>query len=184
MIYYGVRGLDTTNSRYVGFFYWSVPLLTFIVTATGLIAALDTRRLTRVAVAAALLAALGAGLVSPGLRADVHDNEPALVPAVAAVAARAHGRLVVLRVGDTYFDMHGLLVQAIRRGMPACLAGSPRAVFAVTSEYICGPRQVAAGVPFWLYPRPYHPVPGMHVIARLRYCVVAVPGPDPRPSHA
>ena len=25
MIYYGMRGLDTTRSRYVGFFYWSGP---------------------------------------------------------------------------------------------------------------------------------------------------------------
>jgi hypothetical protein len=174
MIYYGVRGLDTTRSRYVGFFYWSVPVLMFLVIVTGLVAALDGRRVTRLVVTAATLAALGVGAVSPALRADVHDNEPALVPALAAVTARAHGRPVVLRTEGAHYDPNGLLVQAIRHGVHACLTGSSNELFAVTSEYICGPRQAAAGVSFWLYPRPYRPVPGMHVIATLRYSVLAV----------
>jgi hypothetical protein len=175
MIFYGARGLDTVNSRYVGFFYWSVPLLTFIVIAAGLITALRSARTTRLVAAGALLVALGAGLVSPALRADVHDNEPALVPAMAAVAARAHGRLIVLRTEDVQYDTHGLLIQAIRSGLRACVAGSPARIFAVTSEYICTPRQAAAGALFWLYPLAARPVPGTHVIARLRYSVLAAP---------
>ena len=173
MIFYGVRGLDTVNSRYVGFFYWSVPLLTFLVIAAGLTTALRSARTARLVAAGALLVALGAGLVSPALRADVHDNEPALVPAMAAVAARAHGRLIVLRTEDVQYDTHGLLVQAVRSGLRACVAGPPARIFAVTSEFICTPRQAATGALFWLYPLAARPVPGTHVIARLRYSVLA-----------
>jgi hypothetical protein len=179
MIFYGVRGLDTIDSRYVGFFYWSVPLLTFLVIAAGLTTALRSVRATRLVAAGALLVALGVGLVSPALRADVHDNEPALVPAMAAVAARAHGRLIILRTEDVQYDTHGLLMQAIRRGLRACVAGSPARIFAVTSEYICTPRQAATGVLFWLYPLAARPVPGTRVIARLRYSVLAAPSTPP-----
>jgi hypothetical protein len=179
MIFYGVRGLDTVESRYVGFFYWSVPLLTFIVIAVGLITVLRSARATRLVAAGALLAALGAGLVSPALRADVHDNEPALVPAIAAVAAQAHGRLIVLRTEDVQYDTHGLLIHAIRSGLHACVAGSPARIFAVTGEYICTPRQAATGALFWLYPLAARPVPGTHVMARLRYSMLAAPSAPP-----
>jgi hypothetical protein len=179
MIFYGVRGLDTVESRYVGFFYWSVPLLMFLVIAAGLTTALRSARTTRLVAAGALLVALCAGLVSPALRADVHDNEPALVPAMAAVAARAHGRLIVLRTEGVQYDAHGLLVQAVRSGLRTCVAGSPARIFAVTSEFICTPRQAASGALFWLYPLAARPVPGAHVIARLRYSVLAVPGAPP-----
>jgi hypothetical protein len=175
MIFYGVRGLDTVNSRYVGFFYWSVPLLMFLVIAVGLTTALPGARPARLVAAGGLLVSLGAGLVSPALRADVHDNEPALVPAMAAVAARAHGRLIVLRTEDVQYDTHGLLIQAIRTGLRACVAGSPARIFAVTSEFICTPRQAASGALFWLYPLAARPVPDTHVIARLRYSVLAAP---------
>lgn len=179
MIFYGVRGLDTVNSRYVGFFYWSVPLLTFLVIAAGLTTALRGARTARLVAAGALLVALGAGLVSPALRADVHDSEPALVPAMAAVADRAHGRLIVLRTVDVQYDTHGLLIQAVRSGLRVCVAGPPARIFAVTSEFICTPRQAATGALFWLYPLTARPVPDTHVIARLRYSVLAAPDAPP-----
>lgn len=180
MVYYGERGIDTLNARYVGFFYWSVPLLTLLVVVTGLTAALRGRRVTRLVVAAAAAAALAVGAVSPALRADVHDNEPALVPAMAALAARAHGRVIVMRTIGALFDTHGLLVQAERQGARACLAGSNRLLFAVTTQFLCGPRQEADGFLVRLYPRSYPPVPGQQVIATLRYSVVTVAG---SPAH-
>jgi len=179
MLYYGVRGIDTLNDRYIGFFYWSVPLLTILVTATGLTAALRGRRVTGLVVAGAAAAALAVGAVSPALRADAHDNEPALVPAMAALAARAHGRVIVMRTVGALYDAHGLLVQAERTGVRACLTGSNQLLFAVTTEFLCGPRQEAAGFRVWVYPRPYPPVPGQQVIARLRYSVVTVADPAP-----
>ena len=176
MAYYGMRGIDLLTAKYIGFFYWSVPLLTLLVIATGLTAAMRGRRVIRLVVAAAAVAALAAGAVSPALRADVHDNEPALVPAMAALAARAHGRLIVMRTDGALYDTHGLVVQAERTGVRICLAGTNRLLFAITTEFLCGPRQAATGFPVHLYPQPYHPVPGQQVVARLRYSVVTVPG--------
>ncbi len=184
MLYYGGRGIDTLTAKYVGFFYWSVPLLTLLVISTGLTAALRGRRIGRLAVTTAAAAALAVGAVSPALRADVHDNEPALVPAMAALAARAHGRLIVLRTDGALFDTHGLVVQAERTGVRVCVAGTNRLLFSFTTQFLCGPRQEAAGYAVRLYPRPYHPVPGQQVIASLRYSVVTVPGTPARGGQA
>lgn len=173
LLYYAARGIDDLPSHYIGFFYWSVPLLALLVVVTGLTAALPARAPTRAVLAGALLLALGAGALAPGLRADVHDNEPALAPAVAALAARSPGRLVVLQVAPrTSFDADGLVAQAERSGVRMCLTGPYFDVFAVTSQFICGPRQETAGVTYQLHRLPYRPQPGVPVIARLRYSVL------------
>jgi hypothetical protein len=181
MLYYGVRGIDTLSARYVGFFYWSVPLLTLLVTAVGVTAALPGRRLAMSAGVGVAVAALAVGAVSPALRADVHDNEPALVPAMAALAARAGGRTIVLDTVGAEYDTHGLLLQAARQGVRACATGSDRLLFAVTSQFICGPRQLAAGYLVRLYPRGYQLAQGQHVIAALRYSVVTIAASAQRP---
>ena len=173
LLYYAARGIDDLPSHYIGFFYWSVPLLALLVVVTGLTAALHARVATRAVLAGALLLALGAGALAPGLRADVHDNEPALASAVAALAARSPGRLVVLQVAPrTSFDADGLVAQAERSGVRMCLTGPYFYVFAVTSRFICGPRQEASGVTYQLHRLPYRPEPGVPVIARLRYSVL------------
>jgi hypothetical protein len=59
------------------------------------------------------------------------------------------------------------------------VAGPPARIFAVTSEFICTPRQAASGALFWLYPLAARPVPGTQVMARLRYSVLAAPGARP-----
>lgn len=182
MIYYAVRGIDDVRAVYIGFFYWSVPLLTFLVVAIGLIAALQGRVITRFAVAGALIVALGFGADSPALRADVHNNEPALFTATTTLAARAHGRLIVLRVGGgTVFDAWGLIVQAERLGARACLVGRYGWVFQVTSQFTCQPAQESTGTTYWLHRLPYRPLPGGRVIARLRYA--ALTARDARPSR-
>ncbi len=174
MLYYAMRGIDYLHATYVGFFYWSVPLLMFVVVATGLTAAGQGRVITKVAVGGALVVALAAGAISPGLRADVHDNEPSLFTTMTALATSAHGHLIVLRVsgGGTGFDAGGLVLQAERLGVHACLAGPY--VFRVTSQFLCRPAQKSTGVTYWLYPLPYKPVAGVRVIARLRYSVLTV----------
>jgi hypothetical protein len=173
MLFYAVRGIDDLTARYIGFFYWSVPLLAVLVVVTGLTAAGPGRGSTRAAVAGVLLLALGAAASAPGLRADVHDSEPALAPALAALAARSPGRLLVLKVAPgTSFDADGLVVAAQLRGVHICLTGPYFWVFAVTSQFICGPRQEANGAAYQLHRRPYRPAPGEPVIARLRYSVL------------
>ena len=85
----------------------------------------------------------------------MHDNEPALVPTMAALAARAHGRVVVLRTVGALYDAHGLIIQAERTGVPVCLTGQNKLLFAVTTKFLCGPREEAAGFVARLWPRPY-----------------------------
>jgi hypothetical protein len=173
MLFYAAHGIDDLPSHYIGFFYWSVPLLALLVLVTGLTAAWHGWAATRAVLAGAVLLAVGAGAAAPGLRADVHDSEPALGAALAALAVRAPGRLIVLQVAPrTSFDADGLIAQAERSGVRMCLTGTYFSVFAVTSQFICGPRQKAAGVMYQLHRRPYRPEPGMPVIARLRYSVL------------
>lgn len=173
MAYYAAEGIDDLSARYVGFFYWSVPLMTLLVLVTGLTAACRGRAVTRAIVTAALVLALGAAAITPGLRADVHDSEPALAPALAALAARVPGRLIVLEVAPgTAYDADGLVVQAERSGAPICLSGQYFWVFAVTSQFICGPRQDATGIRYQLHRLPYTAKSGLPVIARLRYSVL------------
>jgi hypothetical protein len=174
MLYYAARGIDHLYSYYIGLFYFSVPLLTLLVVVTGLTAAYRSRAITRVILTGAALLALGAAAAAPGLRADVHDNEPALAPAMAALVARTPGKLIVLDVlgPGAPFDADGLVIQAERSGVPICLTGPYFFVFAVTSQFICQPRQKATGVRYLLHRRPYRPPPGVPVIARLRYSVL------------
>jgi hypothetical protein len=177
MLFYAARGIDDLTARYIGFFYWSAPLLTVLVVVTGLTAAWPGRGIPRAVVAGALLLAIGAGTWAPGLRADVHDSEPELAPALAALAARSPGRLLVLKVAPgTSFDADGLVAAAQRRGVHVCLTGPYFWVFAVTSQFICGPRQEASGAAYQLHRRPYRAAPGEPVIARLRYS--ALTGPE------
>ncbi len=160
MLYYAMRGVNDLSSHYIGFFYWSVPPLALLVVVTGLTAAWPGRAVTRVAVAGAALLAVGTAAAAPGLRADVHDNEPALGPAMTALAVRAPGRLIVLDVAPaTSFDADGLVIQAERTGARICLTGPYFWVFAVTSQFICGPRQIATGVTYQLHQAPYTPRP-------------------------
>jgi len=178
MLYYAARGIDDLTGHYIGFFYWSAPLLTLLVVVTGLTAAAQGRPVSRPvsrgvtagALLAVLLVGLGAGVLAPGLRADVHDSEPALASALAALATRSSGRLIVLKVApNTSFDADGLVVQAERAGLHMCLAGQYFWVFAVTSQFICRPGQEANGVSYQLHRLPYSAQPGEPVIARLRY---------------
>jgi len=117
--------------------------------------------------------ALVVGALSPGFRADVHDNEPALLATMTALAARAHGRLIVLHVQyGAGFDAGGLVLQAERLGAHACLVGSYGVVFRVTSQFLCHPARTTGSVTYWLRHRPYHAGAGTSVIAILRYSVL------------
>jgi hypothetical protein len=182
MLYYALRGIDFLSEYYIGYFYWSVPLLTVIVVVTALAA--SVRPVTapqliaaRVTAAALTAAAVAAALIAPALKADVHDSEPELGPATAALVARAAGRPIILHVApSTSYDADGLIVQAERMGARACLTGAYHWIFAITSDYICGAADEAAGVSYQLHARPYHPGSGVQVIGWLRYSILPAAG--------
>jgi hypothetical protein len=94
---------------------------------------------------------------------------------VARMAALAAGRPIVLRLThDAWPAMTGVLVQAQRSGVRACVA-DPNWTFMVTSQFICTPAELADGRGFRLYPLGLAPR-GVPVLLRLRRALVTSTG--------
>jgi hypothetical protein len=102
------------------------------------------------------------------------DTDAALPGAVATLAARSAGRMIVLRFGQrSWPDVTGFVVQAERTGVPACVA-DPAATLVVTSQFICTTSDLATGRVFWITPAAPR---GSTVITRLRQGVLTA-GPS------
>ena len=183
-LYYAATGIDVLSRHYVGYFYWSAPVITLLVITVGVVEAMPLPLGTVLAVVAAGLS-LAALAVAPHTRTSTNssdpavlssgpDTDPALPGAVAALAARAGGRTIVLRFDfPSWPDVTGFLVQAERTGVPACVA-DPASIVVMTSQFICTRAEIAAGRVYWFHtvaPR------GSAVIVRLRQAVVT-----PRPG--
>jgi hypothetical protein len=89
--------------------------------------------------------------------------------------------MIVLRFDyHSWPDVTGLLVQAERAGVRACVA-NPASALVVTSHFICTRSDTADGRVFWL--TPVAP-PGHAIIMRLRQAVVTAARPAaPRLFH-
>jgi hypothetical protein len=178
-VYYAMSGIDELSRRYEGYFYWSAPVITVLVIVLGVIEAMPLPLGTIVAGGAVVLV-LAALAVAPETRTSTTSSDPAVASsgqdtdaalpgAVSALAARSGGRMIVLRLDPQFWgDATGLLVQAERTGVRACVA-NPEYTFIVTSQFICTQREIADGQVYWL--RPAAP-PGSTVLARLRQAVV------------
>jgi hypothetical protein len=191
----GVDNLDR-NGHYIGYFFWSAPLLTLIVVAVALAEVL-TKALSKtaakrvVAVAAAALVAVGAiaaFAAAPLARTSTSYSDPgapwmsppdtdALVPgAVATLAARSPGQTLVLNLDhNAWEDLTGFLVQAERTGVRACV-DDPHWEFLVTSQFICTPQEAAAGAHYYFHftGTPEHG----HVLTHM-YATWVTPGTTP-----
>ncbi|MGH3219414.1 MAG: hypothetical protein ACRDPY_12010 [Streptosporangiaceae bacterium] len=170
-LFYAAVGIDTLE-QYIGYFYWSAPLVMVLIIAVAAMQSLSLRLGTVVAVAAAV-AAVTMLAVIPGTRTGTNDVDESLPSAVAAVAARAPGRPIVLHLDHRAWpEAVGFLVQAKRTGVRACI-DDPWYTFIVTSQFICTPAQASAGKAYWFY-TPRVPV-GARVLARLHGVAVAAP---------
>jgi hypothetical protein len=182
---YAASGVDHISAHYIGYFYWSAPVVTLLVIAIGLVQAAPRR----LGMAGACIAATGAltafalapqtrtstNLSDPAVATSGPDTDQALPGAVAALAARAGGRTIVLRFDQrTWPDITGFLVQAERTGVRACVP-DPGVTFMLTSQFICTHAQVSEGVPFFFRSGPAPR--GTHVIARLRQALVTAGPP-------
>lgn len=182
MLYYAMRGIDDLVYPYMGYFYWSVPLLTLTVAVTGLVTVVSGTRSRHpapvaVAVVTAAAAAVCAAFLVPGMRMDVQDNEPALVAATANLASRDPGRPIILHTAPNgQPDALGLVLQAERTGVRACLSGPYLQVFFATSEFTCTARDYATGVSYSMRDLPYTAGRGVTVVARLRYSAITTTG--------
>jgi hypothetical protein len=161
LIGYAAGGIDYLSEYYIAYFYWSAPLVTALVIATGAISRLG--RWPGLAVAGAgAIAAITVLALLPATLASTNDIDEALPHAVATVAARAPGRTIVLRIQHgAWVPVTGFLVQAERTGVPVCV-DDPWYTFLFTSQFICTKAQAAAGVAFQVdYPSP---PPGANVL--------------------
>jgi hypothetical protein len=170
-VLYTAVGIDDLFSRYIGYFYWSAPLIMVLIIVVGAVEALRQRsgRVLRAAApAVAALAAAAAFItlaVIPGTRTSTGDINESLPAAVAALAARSPGRTIALEVDHMVWPQAiGFLDQAERTGVRACLV-DPWYTFLVTRQFICTPAQMASSAGYWIYP-PAAPA-GTHVILRF-----------------
>jgi hypothetical protein len=181
-IAYAAVGVDEINEYYIGYFYWSAPLLLILVIALAVTDLLPAKAAAVAAVCAAVAAAT-AFAVAPLTRFDLAHvdpetpattgpvTDPSLAAGTAAVAAAADGRPLVFRFGNNAWPaITGLLVQAERTGVTACVA-DPNWAFMMTEQFICTPAELREGESFVVYPP--GPVPrGSTVVYRLRRGVV------------
>lgn len=193
MVAYTAVGIDTLNQFYIGYFYWSAPAVLVLVIVLGVLGALPSARAgrrwlgtgTTVLAALAAVAACTAFAVAPQTRTSTTrvdpidtrtgpDTDPALPAVVAAIAARADGRPIVLHNDQQAWpELTGFLVQAERTGVTAC-ADKPSLAFMVTSQFICTPAQLAGGTDYWLWGP--GPAPHVPVLFRLRRAIVTARG--------
>jgi hypothetical protein len=181
---YTVTGVDEVDQHYIGYFSWATPAIALLVILLAL-AELLSARPRRAGLALAAVAALTAGAafaLAPGTRTSTADVDPAnpragqpvdpaLPHAVAVMGALAAGRTVVLTFPhDGWTDVTGILVQAGRTGVGACVADAHWA-FLVSRPSICTPAQRRGGYQMTVYPDADIP-PGTHPVARLARAVV------------
>ena len=166
---YAVLGIDIL-ATYIGYFYWSAPLIMVLIIVVAVVQALRPGLGTCAAVLACV-AAFAALAAMPGTRTSTADIDQSLPGAVAAVAARAPGKTIVLELDHAAWpEVTGFLVQAERTGVRACI-DDPWYTFIVTRQFICTPGQAARGQSYWFY-APAAPS-GARVIARFRGVAVA-----------
>jgi hypothetical protein len=178
-LYYAATGIDKLSHHYIGYFYWSAPAIVLLAIVLGIVEALPPRLGAAMALGAAALA-LAALAVAPETKTSTNssdpavlssgpDTDPALPGAVAALAARAGGRMIVLRFDyHSWPDVTGFLVQAERTRVRACVA-NPASTLVVTSQFICTQSEMVDSQSYWLAPAAPR---GRAVITRLRQAVV------------
>ena len=171
-LFYAAVGIDNLSEYYIGYFYWSAPLITVLVIVLAAVEAPAAGRLRTGVALVAAVAAVAALAVIPGTRTgSTNDIDEALPHVVATLAARAHGKTIVLHIDQpAWVETAGFLVQAERTGVRACLQ-DPWYTFLVTRQFICTPEQAASGQAYWFY------TPGglpPHAQVLLRFSGVAV----------
>ncbi|HTZ26373.1 MAG TPA: hypothetical protein VMC83_20435 [Streptosporangiaceae bacterium] len=171
---------------FIGYFYWSAPAIMLLVALFALTESLPSAVGLTVAAIAAMVACTAFAIAPQTQTSTNHtdpantksgpDTDPSLPDGVAAMAALADGRPIVLRLQhNAWPSMTGLLVQAERTGVIACVA-DPGWEFMVTSQFICTPAELADGAKFGLY-LPGQAPRGAPVVFRLRRSIVT-PAPS------
>ena len=181
---YAATGVDVITDYYIGYFSWATPdvvLLAAAVAAAELLSGVSARAGLSAAAAAAL-AACAVFAAVPATRTSTADvdplnqragqpTDPLLRPAVARMGALAAGRMIVLTFPHNgWSDVTGLLVQAGRTGVRACVA-DPAWAFLMSSASICTQASLENGYPMDVYPDNQIPA-GARPVARVQRAIV------------
>ncbi len=178
-LYYTATGIDDIKSHYIGYFYWSAPVILLLVVVAGVVEAMPSRLGALAALVAVAFAVTALAIApntqtsttssDPAVATSGADTDPALPGVVSALAARSGGRMIVVRLKhDSWPDVTGFLVQAERTGVRACVL-NPVWTFIMTAQFTCTASQAAAGRVFWFTPTAPQ---GKTVLGRLRQAVV------------
>jgi hypothetical protein len=180
-LFYSFTGVDDLSSKgyYIGYFYWSAPLVTVLVIAVGVVEALARaprhaalNRRTAVAVTAATVAVAVAAVAvfavrpltrtptaytNPYVASFAPDTDQAIPRLVDVLETRSPGKTIVFKLDhNAWRDMNGILVQLYRTGVHGCIASSWWE-FMVTGQFICTPQQVKDGAKYYLWDSQSHP---------------------------
>jgi hypothetical protein len=193
---YVAVGVDSINQYYICYFSWADPFmlaLVIVIAATELIASAGQPKAALAVTAATAVAACWVFAAAPATRLTTVYVDPAnpraghstdaLLPAgVAAMAAAAAGRPIVVRFPhNAWPTVTGILVQAERTGVRACVA-EQHWKFMMTGQFICTPAERAAGYPMGVYPPGTQPR-GAVTVARFAGAVaVSVSAGHRRPA--
>jgi hypothetical protein len=184
---YTATGIDEVNQYYIGYFYWSAPVLMllviFLAGTESLAGWWPWPRFAGGTAVVLALAGCAAFAVAPLTRlstahADPGDpaatgpvSDPSLPGGVARIGALTAGRYAVISFPHAAWPaITGIIVQARRSGVHACVA-SPEWQFMMTSQFICTREEDLAGVKFEVR-EPGTVPPGMPVVCRLRRGIV------------
>lgn len=176
LVVYAVEGIDRLSDHYVGYFYWAVPGLAAVVVAVGLPGVLARRTTLPVAWVAA--GALTAGvLAGSGLVNEYRGNPslPTSVDTLAAVRPVGQKALVVALDDESWPDVAGVVVQAARSGVRACV-DDPRWKLIVTARFICSQEEVDEG-PTVVFRARRSPPATEGVLATFPYSTAAAASP-------
>jgi len=172
---YVAVGIDHLTDYYIGYFYFSAPIITLLVIAVAVVHA-PPAPLGAVLAGGAAVLGVAAFALAPGTAVSTQDTDAALPAAVRAVAAQADGKTIIIRFNhNAWIDVTGFLVQAERTGVRACVQNSTW-TFMMTRQFTCTHAQIADGAPFW-FNAPVAPH-GTAVIATLKNSqIIAGTGP-------
>ncbi len=164
---YTAYGIDDLSQKYVGYFFWAVPLFLLFFTILGLSslrvvggvrmvrAVGGVRAVTAVRAAWAALAARPTALVtlaaalavagaSPALSTKP-ENVPELPRVLSTLSQYAAGRPVVVDLEqDAWPVLTALIVEGDQTGQRVC-AGDPAWRFLVTAEFVCTEGEIVTG---------------------------------------
>lgn len=178
-VYYAMTGIDQLDQTYVGYFYWSVPLLVLMIISVGATVRLAERGAAQWAAVAAVTAFAVLATVVGQHRDNPYDpppryrGVPAIPGAVSILAGKSSGRPMIIGMDhDAWPDAVGLILYASRHGLRMCLR-DPRWRILARPQSVCSLSEIRTGVPYHLYATVRHRAPNIPILARLHQSVVA-----------